>query len=249
MLDLAGNTVNMIGSQKSGTMADNSNEGHPGYTIDQISNMVDQDFSLRPNVVLLMAGTNDILVNLDLANAPTRLGHLIDKLVTNLPDAAVLVAQLTPLGNPALQGDWNTFNTALLNVVTARADLGRYVMLVDTSRVKTIDLNPDGTHPNDQGYSLLADSWFAGLQSANSDGWIHSPATIPSSTTASLSSMPTSDTAPSSADASVTATSTLSGSSPPVSATKSSLANKLSMIGWNTVTISIATLALGCILL
>ncbi|KAH7090951.1 hypothetical protein BKA62DRAFT_834936 [Auriculariales sp. MPI-PUGE-AT-0066] len=44
-----GNTVDFIGSVKAGTMTDNDNEGHSGWTIDQ-----------SPVVLALHAGTNDI---------------------------------------------------------------------------------------------------------------------------------------------------------------------------------------------
>lgn len=47
-----GNTVDFIGSIKAGTMADNDNEGHSGYTITQISGTVSNSKALpaRPNV-------------------------------------------------------------------------------------------------------------------------------------------------------------------------------------------------------
>jgi hypothetical protein len=46
---------------ESGTIADNYNDCHPDYTIDQASSAVDQDFPQRPKIVILMAGTNDIV--------------------------------------------------------------------------------------------------------------------------------------------------------------------------------------------
>jgi lysophospholipase L1-like esterase len=162
----------MIGSQKFGTMAGNNNEGDPGYNIDQVTSTADQDVPIHPNIVLLMAGT---IQTLDLANAPARLGNLIDKLINNLPDAAILVAQLTLLADPTRKASRNTFNAALPGLIATRANAGKHVMLVDTSRVTTSNLNPDSFHPNDQGYSLLADSWFAGLQTANSNGLINRP--------------------------------------------------------------------------
>jgi hypothetical protein len=46
---------------ESGTIADNYNDCHPDYTIDQTSSVADQDFLQRPEIVLPMAGTNDIV--------------------------------------------------------------------------------------------------------------------------------------------------------------------------------------------
>ena len=52
-----GNTVNLIGSLQSGTMADNNNEGHDGAPIDQIASFATAVLLQQPNVVLLHAGT------------------------------------------------------------------------------------------------------------------------------------------------------------------------------------------------
>jgi hypothetical protein len=52
----AGNTVDFIGSIKSGTMADNDNEGHSGFTVSQIAQSATNALALpaRPNVRLLV---------------------------------------------------------------------------------------------------------------------------------------------------------------------------------------------------
>jgi lysophospholipase L1-like esterase len=54
---LSGNQVIYVGSQQSGSMANNENEGHPGALIDQIATYAQASLPDRPNVVLLMAGT------------------------------------------------------------------------------------------------------------------------------------------------------------------------------------------------
>lgn len=59
---LVGNTVQYVGSQHSGSMANNSNEGHPGAVITQIAKFAKLGLNQLPNVVLLMAGTNDMNV-------------------------------------------------------------------------------------------------------------------------------------------------------------------------------------------
>ena len=40
-----------------------------------------------------MIGTNDLNDNIDIANAPTRLGKLIDEIITDAPAALVVVSQ------------------------------------------------------------------------------------------------------------------------------------------------------------
>jgi lysophospholipase L1-like esterase len=71
--------ITYIGSQTNGNMANPNNEGHPGAIITEIVNFTTNHQALpaRPNVVLLMAGTNDMIRNVDVATAPQRLGALI----------------------------------------------------------------------------------------------------------------------------------------------------------------------------
>src|SRR4029078_5299232 len=75
------NGPNMV----SGQPFPRSNEGFPGFTISgggagslaaQVDNAID---ATDPNIVLLMIGTNDVNGNIDLANAPNRLGALLDQ--------------------------------------------------------------------------------------------------------------------------------------------------------------------------
>jgi hypothetical protein len=63
-----------------------NHEGHPGYTIDNsattsgISPLVDQSIATNhPQIILLTIGTNDTNRNIDVANAPTRFGALLDQ--------------------------------------------------------------------------------------------------------------------------------------------------------------------------
>lgn len=50
-------TIEYVGSQKSGNAADNDNEGHPGYRIDQVAaGAHDWLTTYQPDVVLLTSG-------------------------------------------------------------------------------------------------------------------------------------------------------------------------------------------------
>jgi hypothetical protein len=49
--------------------------------------------------VLLHIGTNDILQNVNLPDAPGRLSALIDRITAAVPDADVFVATVIPLSN------------------------------------------------------------------------------------------------------------------------------------------------------
>jgi len=44
-----------------------------------------------------MIGTNDMIVNFDVGNAPARLSALIDQITNLLPNANLLVASIPPI--------------------------------------------------------------------------------------------------------------------------------------------------------
>lgn len=92
-------------------------EGHGGYTIDSDSgisgSITDQALAnFHPNIVLLMIGTNDINGNVDVANAPKRLGKQIDDITTREPNAFVVVATIIPIANDGTNPKVQTYSAA-----------------------------------------------------------------------------------------------------------------------------------------
>ncbi|SLM38138.1 SGNH hydrolase-type esterase domain [Lasallia pustulata] len=176
--NLDGSDQLFIGSVQSGNMYDNDNEGHPGATINQIASFAWNSLPDRPNVVLLHAGTND-LNNPNptdpYSGAPDRLGSLIDEIVGECPDAAVLVAQIIQSANSDTEARIQDYNSQIPGVVADRANQGQHVMVVDMSSIGGSDLSSDGTHPTDAGYQIMAGIWLNGLQTADSYGWIQPP--------------------------------------------------------------------------
>ena len=141
-----------------------NNEGHSGWKIDQLRSLIPAPaLQEEPHIVLLMIGTNDVAQNDNLARAPERLGSLIDLLVTNVPDALIVVATLVPLsfGSDGVR----TYNAAIPDVVDARAAAGKHVLLVDMfTGFPTSELG-DGVHPNQQGYERMAGVWYEAIAS------------------------------------------------------------------------------------
>ncbi|KAK6966488.1 lipolytic enzyme [Favolaschia claudopus] len=168
-----GNTVDFIGSLKSGTMVDNDNEGHIGAIIEQIAQSATNALALpaRPNVVLLMAGTNDVLDNIS-SGAPAQLSTLMDTIFRTCPDAALIVASLTPLSSG--QANVDTFNAAVTQMVNSRKAAGQHIFLASMASVLASDLI-DGIHPTDAGYVKMANAWFPVIQQAAKNGWIGKP--------------------------------------------------------------------------
>ncbi|KAJ7189174.1 lipolytic enzyme [Mycena filopes] len=172
-----GNTLDFIGSIKSGTMVDNDNEGHIGAIISQIAQSATNALALpaRPNVVLLMAGTNDILDNIS-SGAPALLSSLIDTIFSTCPDAAVLVATLTPLTTTStIQASVDTFNAAVTQLVNTRKAAGQHILLANMAPALGAGDLIDGIHPTDAGYVKMANVWFPVVQQAAKNGWIGKP--------------------------------------------------------------------------
>jgi lysophospholipase L1-like esterase len=156
-----------------------SHEGYSGYTIDTnaaanrtgISTVVDAALEAgKPHIVLLMIGTNDVDNDLDLANAPTRLGNLLDRITTMAPNALLVVAKITPTKTDATNTKVRSYNTAIPGLVQTRTSAGRHIVVVDMYAAITANANykaawlDDDLHPNDAGYVVLGQTWYAGIK-------------------------------------------------------------------------------------
>jgi hypothetical protein len=94
---------------RSGTLSDKDNEGHPGWTIDQIAGAVN-NVGGTPNAVLLHAGTNDCNTY-GWETAHERLGKLIDVVTAKWPKAAVVVAKIVPSQSANTNNNIKSFNS------------------------------------------------------------------------------------------------------------------------------------------
>lgn len=175
---ISSNAVNMIGSNPIGTMPDPDNEGHNGALIDEIAVFAKNSTSLRPNVIFLHAGTNDIIRNLDVANAPTRLSNLISQLVTACPDAAILVAKIIRAADTNTEARIEAYNVQVEELVRNLAGTGKKVALLDQYGALAVSDLKDGVHPTDAGYDKMARIWLKGLNAVNQKGWITAPVDV-----------------------------------------------------------------------
>jgi lysophospholipase L1-like esterase len=181
----AGKRVTFVGSGQNGPSMvggvafPQQHEGHSGWTIapaggrSGISTLVATSMpKFTPHIVLLMIGTNDAIDNYQMAQAPQRLGSLIDSIYAELPNVFILVAQPIPGRGDTGKGDdaalsdrIKTFCDAIPGVVKQRADAGKHIAVVDMNTPFTpkASLLEDQWHPNAAGYTLLGQRWFAAL--------------------------------------------------------------------------------------
>lgn len=182
----AGKNITFVGSGQNGpSMVDGvafpqHHEGHSGWTIaptggrSGISTLVATAMpTYRPDIVLLMIGTNDAIDDYQMQQAPARLGMLIDSIYQQLPDVLIIVAQPIPSRGDAGKGDdvnlsarLKTYGEAIPAVVKQRTDAGKHLLVVDMYTPfapNKSTLLEDQWHPNTQGYVLLAERWYTML--------------------------------------------------------------------------------------
>ncbi len=155
-------------------------EGHGGYTIDTDSGhsgisgqITSQALATGAHIVLLMIGTNDINGNVDVNNAPTRLGKLIDDITMRAPNALVVVATIIPIANnQGANQKVMAYNGKLPELVNMRAAAGKHVVLLDNYGLFAANPNyasawmGDNLHPNNTGYAELGKAFYGAIESA-----------------------------------------------------------------------------------
>jgi len=175
----AGKNITFVGSQSNGPAKVDGvdfppkHEGHSGFTIyptpsrSGISPFVDSSIpQFNPHIVTLMIGTNDAIDDYQMANAPKRLGMLIDSIFVKLPNALIVVAQPIPSQDDALNTRLQTYNASIPAIVKARADAGKHLLMLDlytpiaaVADYKT-SLLKDTWHPNVAGHVILGAQWY-----------------------------------------------------------------------------------------
>ncbi|MDR2462386.1 MAG: GDSL-type esterase/lipase family protein [Verrucomicrobiales bacterium] len=121
----------------------------------------------KPDVILIMLGTNDVDNAIDLTNAPARLAAFIDA-IFNQPGAGnptILLATIAPNRKSAQKiADTLAFNAELPALAQSFQTRGRDVYLADHFTLLNdsyaLSMNGDNLHPNAQGNQLMAQAWF-----------------------------------------------------------------------------------------
>ena len=163
-------------------LADSDHEGHSGWKIENASNGIYdyiQGFFAQiddPHVILLHLGTNDTGDGEDKFRneATNRLVRLLDRIYECQPSAKVVVTTLmrryTTAGDT--ENNWkyaaitNVFNPAVPGIVTAQQAKGQDAFFLDMhAAVPSWDQIADTVHPNDVGYTNMANAWVSAVTS------------------------------------------------------------------------------------
>lgn len=137
-----------------------AHEGHSGWTIQQINDIVPSPaLNPEPHIILLHIGTNDMVQGAN--GAEDRLSALLDEIIDASPEALLVVSTIIPL--PLATASVDTYNAALIDIVQERIDGGARVLLVDQFTGFPDNELDDGVHPNAAGYARMAGVWFEAI--------------------------------------------------------------------------------------
>ena len=179
-LNGAGYNIDFVGTASSGPSdIDQDHEGRSGFTINQLTNNVKKRRSKNtssiyttiedtlgthnPDMVLLMAGTNDINQNDSVDKVIGELGELVDRIVTAGPDTHVLVASILPNTSSTNRQERTAEFSGRIEgeIVQPKANEGNNVSFVDIFNAPLIpsEFTSDGYHLTSTGYDKLAEVW------------------------------------------------------------------------------------------
>jgi lysophospholipase L1-like esterase len=178
--------VDMVGSLRSGDMQDNENEGHYGYRVDQIAEVVKKSYHFQPNLILINAGTNDALQNYNIDSIGDRMNGLLTQLFDAIPGTTIILSTL--LQNTRQPINVETVNSEYRKLAAQRRADGDRVVLAEMSQFIKFDQLKDGTHPIDLGYKEMASVWWAAIETAQQAGFLQKPNGVGSLTASNATS-------------------------------------------------------------
>ncbi len=174
----AGKSINLVGSRTNGPATvdgvawPRTHEGYSGYTIPALlsNNLTPNNIkTYKPNIVLLMIGTNDLSVGEDMPEV--RLAGIVDTILNADPKLLLFLTQITPgrTDKASYNDKVKSYNAAMPAIVSQRAAAGKHIRLMDMNT--PFLSNPDystallanGVHPNDAGYKLMGQTWYGVL--------------------------------------------------------------------------------------
>jgi GDSL-like lipase/acylhydrolase family protein len=150
-------------------------EGHSGYEIGGdhgITSFTTLAVNGYPSQILLLGiGTNDFATMDDPAGAAMRLATLLDLILTTNPNLLLIVAQITPTMDDSINTLIQAYNAAIPGLVSSRAAAGKHIAMVDNYDALASDPNfktdylANNLHPNDAGYTKMAEAWYTKIGS------------------------------------------------------------------------------------
>ncbi len=176
-LDAGGFDVDFVGSTTFPTYTrfsfDQDHDGHGGYTTGMLLSYGETE-PLKawmaaygpPDVVLLMIGTNDALLQVPLADRLQNLRGIVAQLRAKSPNVRILVAKIIPTADSARNAQQIApYNAALPALAAELSTAQSPIVVVDqySGYDGAADNVADGIHPARSGMQKIAARWYAAL--------------------------------------------------------------------------------------
>ncbi|WP_299987660.1 SGNH/GDSL hydrolase family protein [uncultured Pontibacter sp.] len=155
----------------------NRNEGHWGWTTDQVlsgkdgkGNIVQWADTYKPDIVLMHLGTNDMFSDQDIGGTVEEIEAVINAIHEKSPGVTIILAKLIPADGQVV-GPAKAQNIQLLNqqieaIANGQSSDGPPIILVDQNTdfdAREGKDTYDGIHPNDSGMEKMAQVWFEAI--------------------------------------------------------------------------------------
>jgi lysophospholipase L1-like esterase/chitodextrinase len=185
----AGLDADFVGSQDanpygiiSGIEPDNDHEGHSGYTAEQIADLAHTQTALyKPDIILLMAGTNDMFDPSQRAAAGQDMNKMLNQISEALPNTQVVMSSIPPImSDPDLLEPIQRYNQQIKEIAADHRAQGHPVGFVDMYALMKEeyfpldpeDSNKDGIHPTREAFEVMGHIWFDAVQAIMTDGHV-----------------------------------------------------------------------------
>lgn len=162
LLKQAGQRFVFVGSVRSGSWftSKTRHEGHTGWHIRGISSKVNEWIeSAKPNVILLMIGSSDMLHHADPATSAKELFSLVDQIHSQAHQTKLFLSSLILTNDPALNLKITDFNQRIR---------GSNAIFVDMERLANLGSSKDDltdvVHPTSTGYDKMGRVWFEAIR-------------------------------------------------------------------------------------
>lgn len=163
-VDFVGGRSGVSGGSPLYSNFDQDHEGHSGFRADEIAeNVAAWATANPPDVVLLHAGTNDILQNQSVESTADDLRAVIDNLRTVVPGVTVIISQVIP--GITYPDQYPLLNELIAVLASEKSTEASRVIAVDQySGIDPANDLYDGVHPNESGERKVAGQFFTALQ-------------------------------------------------------------------------------------
>lgn len=128
---------------------------------------------VKPDIILIMLGTNDINQGYEIESAPKRLRVLLDKIYSlpNIGTPKIFLATIPPNGKTEeVKTNTVIFNKSVPLIVSDYKAQGKDIYFVDQFTPINDDYEAamcsDNLHPNSKGNDLMAQQWFEAIQAS-----------------------------------------------------------------------------------